>query len=187
MKALRFYGKEDLRLVDVVEPEPSSGEVKIRVKVSGICRSDLHEYTSGPMGLPLKPHPRTGKAVPDITLGHEFSGEIVQIGPGVSGFASGDRVTVRPSRPCCHCKFCREGKPTLCPYVAFLGINDNGAFAPYIVTQASTVYKIPRGMSYEQASFCEHLAVAVHGVRKGQIGLNTTVAITGAGPIGLFK
>jgi (R,R)-butanediol dehydrogenase / meso-butanediol dehydrogenase / diacetyl reductase len=186
MKALRFYGKEDMRLIDVVVPEPTSGEVQIRVKASGICGSDLHEYTSGPMGLPVKAHPRTGKRVPDITLGHEFSGEISKVSTDVTGFEIGDRVTVRPSLPCCQCKFCREGRPTLCPNVVFLGINDDGAFAPYLVTQAVMVYKIPKEMTYEQASFCEPLAVATHGVRKGQIGLNTTVAITGAGPIGLL-
>lgn len=186
MKALRFFGKEDMRLVDVVEPEPNSGEVQIRVKVCGICGSDLHEYTSGPMGLPLKPHPQTGKMVPDLTLGHEFSGEITKVSPDVTGFEIGNRVTIRPSLPCCQCKFCREGKPTLCPNVIFLGINDDGAFAPYIVAQASTVYRIPREMTYDQASFCEPLAVAAHGVRKGSVGLGTIVAITGAGPIGLL-
>jgi (R,R)-butanediol dehydrogenase/meso-butanediol dehydrogenase/diacetyl reductase len=186
MEALRFYGKEDIRLVDVVEPEPTSGEVQIRVKASGICGSDLHEYTNGPMGLPVKPHPRTGKKVPDLTLGHEFSGEITRISPDVIGFTAGDRVTVRPSLPCGQCKFCREGKPTLCPNVTFLGINGDGAFAPYIVAKASTVYKIPQEMTYEQASFCEPLAVAAHGLRKGSVGLGTTVAITGAGPIGLL-
>lgn len=186
MKALKFFAKEDIRLLEVPDPVAGPGKVKVKVRQSGICGSDVHEYTDGPRGTPTRPHPVTGKMVPDITLGHEFSGEIAAIGTGVTGFTVGDRVTVCPSLPCRQCKFCKEGRPTLCDNIVFLGLSDDGAFAEYVIAPASAVYLLPDDMTYERAAFCEPLAVSIHGVRLGQIGLGANVAVTGAGTIGLL-
>jgi len=186
MKALKFISKENLQLVDVPEPEPGSRQVKIKVKQAGICGTDLHQYTDGPIGLLRRPIPIAEKVIRHITLGHEFSGEITKIAPDISEFQPGDRVAVQPLIPCGQCKYCREGKPSLCSDVVFLGLNDDGAFAEYIVAPVNTINKLPDSMSYEQAAFCEPLAVSVHGVRMGKVSLGSTVAITGAGTIGLL-
>ena len=103
MKALRFHAARDLRIEDVAEPPPPVvGEVCFRVATCGICGTDLHEYVAGPIVTPVEPHPLTGAKNPQI-LGHEFSGEVVAVGPGVTSVAVGDRVAMMPLAYCGHC------------------------------------------------------------------------------------
>lgn len=96
MKALRWHGQKDIRLEDIPETELCPGWVKLRVKWCGICGTDLHEYLGGPIFIPAgEPYPLTGEQAP-ITLGHEFSGEVVEVADDVTNFKAGDRVTVEP-------------------------------------------------------------------------------------------
>jgi len=124
--------------------------------------------------------------IPDITLGHEFAGEIVEIGNQVTGFSPGDRVAIRPSMPCGHCRSCTTGKPNLCISQDFMGLTSDGGYAEFIKVPVNTLYLLPDSVSFEEATFCEPLAVAMHGVNRGGIGLGSNVAITGAGTIGLL-
>ena len=186
MKAARWYGPKDMRVENVPDlPAPAEGCVKIKIKWCGICGSDLHEYIMGPISVPLKePHVVTGKKAP-LTLGHEFSGEIVEVGKGVTNYAKGDKVTANPFIGCGKCYMCRTNRPLSCEYVALYGLMDDGAFAEYLNVPADQVIKLPDDMSYELAALVEPLAVAVHAVRTGNVLVGQTVAVFGAGPIGL--
>lgn len=122
MKALRWHGVKDLRLENIDEPRPAQGKVKIKVEWCGICGSDLHEYTAGPIFIPVQaPHPLTGEQAP-IVMGHEFSGQVVEVGEGVTRFQAGDRVVVEPIYACGHCEACKQGKYNLCDQMGFLGL-----------------------------------------------------------------
>ncbi|AOT70864.1 2,3-butanediol dehydrogenase [Geosporobacter ferrireducens] len=186
MKAAVWYGKKDVRIMDVPEPSaPGEGKVKIKVHWCGICGSDLHEYLVGPIFIPTtEPHPLTGDVAP-VILGHEFSGEIVEIGPGVTNFKVGDRVAPDACQVCHKCYACKIGKYNVCDQLAFTGLMTNGAFAEYVVVPEYTLYKIPDNMSYETAALLEPLAVGVHAVRQAPIALGESVVIFGAGTIGL--
>lgn len=186
MKAAVWYGPKDVRVEEVPEPpSPASGEVKIKVHWCGICGSDLHEYLAGPIFIPTKePHPLTGKKAPMI-LGHEFSGEIVEVGKAIRDIEVGDRVTASASRWCGECFWCRRGETILCEKNAATGMMADGAFAEYVNIPAYDIYKLPSGLSYEEAALTEPLAVGVHAMRKASIRPGDDVVIVGAGTIGL--
>ncbi len=186
MKALRWHGQRDVRVDNVPEPMQGKGEVKIKVKWCGICGSDLTEYKSGPMLIPAKkPHPRTGRQAP-IIMGHEFSGEAVGIGEGVTRVAVGDRVTVWPLLPCYECHWCRRGRYNECLQLATIGIGADGGFAEYVVVPERNVHKLPDGVSYEMGAVAEPLAVAVRAGLRGDITLGDQVVVIGAGTLGLL-
>jgi len=186
MKAAVWYGKKDVRVMNVPEPSnPKEGWVKIKVQWCGICGSDLHEYLSGPIFIPVNtPHPLSGRQAP-IILGHEFSGDIVDIGPGVNNIKIGDRVVSDACQVCWECDRCKEGKYNLCSKLAFTGLMTDGAFAEYVNVPAYTIYKIPKNMSYEVGALIEPLAVGVHAVSNNMKEGNTVVVV-GAGTIGLM-
>ncbi|AKL94002.1 (R,R)-butanediol dehydrogenase BdhA [Clostridium aceticum] len=185
MKAAVWYGKKDVRIMEVPEPPaPGKGKVKIKVQWCGICGSDLHEYLAGPIFIPTEPHPLTGDTAP-IILGHEFSGEIVEIGPGVEGFKVGDRVAPDACQVCHICNPCKIGKYNVCEKLAFTGLMTNGAFAEYVVVPDYTLYKIPDNMTYETAALLEPISVGIHAVRQAPILQGENVVIFGAGAIGL--
>lgn len=99
MKAARWHNQKDIRIENIDEPKAEPGKVKIKVKWCGICGSDLHEYLGGPIFIPVgKPHPLTNEMAP-VTMGHEFSGEVVEVGEGVKNYSVGDRVVVEPILP----------------------------------------------------------------------------------------
>jgi threonine dehydrogenase-like Zn-dependent dehydrogenase len=110
MKAARFHAREDVRIDDIPEPEPTDGTVKIKVDWCGICGTDLHECLEGPIFTPVtgSPHPLTGEVAP-VQLGHEFAGHITEVGSGVTGFSEGDAVAVEPTLFCGRCAECRAG------------------------------------------------------------------------------
>ncbi len=186
MKALRWHGQRDIRVEEVPEPSPVNGEVKVKVKWCAICTSDIHEFTSGPILIPTKrPHPLTGRQAP-ITLGHEFSGDVVEIGSGVTGTNVGDRVTLRPTLPCYDCYWCRQGRHILCNRLATLGEGADGGFAEYVVARSDTVYILPEKVTYEMAALSEPSAAAVHACKRARLSPGDSVAVVGAGPIGLL-
>jgi (R,R)-butanediol dehydrogenase/meso-butanediol dehydrogenase/diacetyl reductase len=186
MKAAVWYKKEDLRVEDLPEPEAGPGQVKLRIKVCGICGSDLHEYRSGPYLIPRKPHPLTHRAGGPIVLGHEFTGEVVSWGAGVTHLAPGDRVVVRPLIYCGSCYYCKRGQHLMCTSLGTYGLAEHGAFAEYAVFHAASIHRLPHEVTDEAGAFVEPLAVAVHAVKKSRMGIGDTVAVIGAGPIGLL-
>lgn len=186
MKAALWYGIKDVRLENIEEPKVTKGNVKIKVKWCGICGSDLHEYLGGPIFIPTdKPHP-ISKEVAPVVLGHEFSGEIVEVGEGVTNLNIGDRVAVEPIVACGTCPACQEGKYNLCSSLGFHGLcGGGGGFAEYTVFPAKFVHKIPDGLSFEKAALIEPIAVAIHSLRVGKFMTGQSAIVLGAGPIGL--
>lgn len=186
MKAAVWYGKKDVRVMDVPEPpSPAPGWVKIKVHWCGICGSDLHEYLAGPIFIPVDaPHPLSGAKAP-IILGHEFSGEIVEIGEGVKGWNVGDRVAPEASQRCGECYLCKRNMYNICDVLAFTGLMIDGAFAEYVNVPANTLFKIPDGVSMEAGSLFEPMSVGVHAVNRAPLLAGDKVVIFGAGTIGL--
>ncbi len=184
MKALKWFGQKDIRIVEAEKPVPGKGEVLVKVMAAGICGTDLHEYEAGPIFIPVTPHPITGKKAP-VILGHEFSGIIETVGEGVTGWAEGDHVTADACIACGECAYCKQGSYNLCDNLGFTGLADDGAFAEYIRVPAYQLYKLAPGMSFEAGAVIEPAAVGVHAVKKGRLSLGESVVIIGAGTIGL--
>ena len=186
MKAARWYKAHDIRIDDIEEPEVSAGKVKIKVAWTGICGSDLHEYLAGPIFVPVdKPHKISHDIAP-IVMGHEFSGEVVEVGAGVSKFKAGDRVVVEPILACRECEACREGKYNLCGDLGFHGLSGGGGFSSFTMVDEHMVHRMPDGLSYEQGALVEPAAVALHAVRMSKLKAGDKAAVFGAGPIGLL-
>jgi (R,R)-butanediol dehydrogenase/meso-butanediol dehydrogenase/diacetyl reductase len=186
MKAAVWHNQRDIRVENVPEPMPASGEVKLRIKACGICGSDLHEYRSGPFLIPKKPHPLTGKAGGPLILGHELSGQIVEVGPAVRGWGIGERVSVNPLIYCGSCHYCRKGLHIMCTKLGTYGLAADGGFAEYAVFRESALIKLPDTLTDEMGAFVEPLAVALHAVKRANLKLGDTAAVIGAGPIGLL-
>ncbi len=184
MKAGLIYGKKDLRIESVPVPEVTKGKAKIEIAYAGICGSDLHIYHDGAM-LEEEEHPLSKKK-PPIILGHEFSGTVVEIGKGVTNVSPGDKVTVEPFIYCGTCEYCKKGNYNFCEFFGSLGVNDDGGFAEYCVTDARYLHKLPENMSLKEGALVEPVAVAVHAVRQSGLKVGESVAIFGAGPIGLL-
>lgn len=186
MKAVLWYGKNDVRVEEIEEPKVTENDVKVKVKWCGICGSDLHEYLGGPIFIPVdKPHPLTGNTAP-VVLGHELSGEVVETGSNVTKFKIGDRVIVEPMVVCGKCPACLEGKYNLCESLGFHGLcGSGGGFAEFTVFSQEYIHKIPDTMSYEDAAIVEPITVALHAVRVSNFNAGETALVLGAGPIGL--
>ncbi|MGL4287453.1 MAG: 2,3-butanediol dehydrogenase [Phreatobacter sp.] len=189
MKALRFHAARDLRLEDVPAPSPAPGpgEVLIRNRFCGICGTDLHEYASGPIFIPVEPHPFTKAHGPQI-LGHEFGGEVVAVGPGVTAAKPGDRVSVQPLiMPRSGDYFADRGLFHLSPRLTLAGLSwPWGGMAGYALLNDYNVHVIPDAMSDEEAALVEPSAVAVYACDRGGVTAGSSVLVTGAGPIGIL-
>jgi (R,R)-butanediol dehydrogenase/meso-butanediol dehydrogenase/diacetyl reductase len=177
MKALRWFGRRDLRYVDAPEPVPGPGQLKIKVKLAGICGTDLKEYALGPVMIPADRVP--------LTVGHEFAGEVAAPGPGVTGFRAGDRVTGVGYHYCGECYVCKRGLYNICVNQGFTGLFSDGCMAEYFNIPAYACYRLPDAVSDEAGAMVEPLAVALHAVRQGGVQTGDTVAVVGDGTIGL--
>jgi (R,R)-butanediol dehydrogenase/meso-butanediol dehydrogenase/diacetyl reductase len=187
MQALRYHGAGDVRLEEVDEPSTGSGEVKIAVGWCGICGTDIGEYEAGPLGIPTleNPHPLTGESLP-LTMGHEYSGRIVEVGDDVSSVAVGDAVAVEPLITCGACPACRAGQYNLCPQFGAVGLQGwGGGFAEFSVLPARMVHRLPEGLTEEQAALAEPITVGWHGAQKAGFRAGQTALVVGAGPIGI--
>jgi (R,R)-butanediol dehydrogenase / meso-butanediol dehydrogenase / diacetyl reductase len=185
MRALRFHGARDLRIEERAEPpEPGVDEVVVRVVTCGICGTDLHEYTAGPIVTPVEPHPLTGAQNPQI-LGHEFAGDVVAVGAGVTRVAEGVRVAIMPLAYCGHCAYCRRGLQHLCTMMACVGLSHAwGGMAEFATVAEYQVVPLPEGVTYRQGAVIEPTAVAAYGVERAGVAPGDRVLVTGAGPIG---
>jgi (R,R)-butanediol dehydrogenase/meso-butanediol dehydrogenase/diacetyl reductase len=177
MKALRWYGRKDLRYVDIPEPSPGPGQLKIKVALAGICGTDLKEYAVGPVMIPPDKVP--------LTMGHEFAGKVAALGKGVTGFRVGDRVSGVGNWYCGECYVCKKGLYNLCVNQGFTGLFSDGCMAEYFVIPAYACYHMPDSVSDEVGALVEPLAVGLHAVRQGKVQPGDTVAIAGDGTIGL--
>ena len=181
MDAYVLYGPKDLRRERRREHSPGPGEVLLEVRRVGICGSDVHYYE----------HFRIGQFVPraPLVLGHEFSGDVVAVGDGVTGPSIGDRVTTEPSIECRRCAACREGRYNLCTDLRFIGTaatipHIDGAFAERIVVPADHCYLLGPTLDYGAGALVEPLAVGAQAVRRAGRVAGCRVLITGGGTIG---
>ena len=175
MKAAVLHRVKDLRVEDVDMPKIADDEVLIKVEAAGICGTDIHIYLG-----------EWRTSIP-IILGHEFSGVIADIGRDVEAFKVSDRVVVEPNIICGSCRFCRMSERNyFCENLEATGVTINGAFAEYVKTKGRNVYRIPHKISFEKAALIEPLACCIRGIDQAKIKAGDTVAIIGAGPIGLI-
>ena len=175
MKALVLHAVGDLRYEEAPTPEPGAGEVLVRVAYCGVCGSDIPRiFAKGTYRFPL-------------ICGHEFAGVVEQCGEGVTQFAPGVRVTVFPLMWCGRCSACEKGRYVQCEAYDYLGSRRDGAFAEYVVAPARNLLRVPEGVSLQEAAMTEPASVALHALRRaGGCQPGETVAIFGAGPIGLM-
>lgn len=176
MKASYYQGHKTLTTGDAPRVPPGPGEVRINVAYCGICGTDLHIY-QGHMDKRVK--------IPQI-MGHEMSGTIAEIGEGVTGWAVGEQVVVRPLDPCGECPACRAGHSHICYRLKFLGIDTPGAFQAGWTVPAHTLHRIPADMPLDRAALIEPVAVACHCVRRGGVKAGEFAAVIGGGPIGML-
>lgn len=188
MKAVRYYGKEDVRIDDVEEPELTPGTVKIEPAFNGICGSDLSLYFSGvipPAPSADEPHPLSGETLP-VIFGHEFSGVVEAVADDVEHVAVGERVVVEPLMVDGTCEACQQGRYNLCENMGFIGISGRGGgLSEHIVVEKRWVHSVG-DLPLDQAALIEPLAVATHAVNKTPVLQGQTAVVGGAGPIGLL-
>jgi L-iditol 2-dehydrogenase len=172
-----FYEPGDVRMEDVAAPEAGPGEVLVHIGAALTCGTDVKTYRRG--------HPTLFEELPS-PFGHEFGGTIEAVGEGVEEWRPGTRVVAANSAPCNRCYYCKVGDQSMCENLSFL----NGAFAEYIVVPSrileQNLYEIPEVMEFSRAALLEPLACAVHGVVRTPISTGDTVAVIGAGQIGLM-
>ncbi len=177
MKAAMLYGIKDLRVEEVEKPRVEVGEVLVKVKAATTCGTDLKIFQRGYVEKVIK--------LPTI-FGHEWAGEVVEVSEDLEWPTKGMRVRAGNSAPCLHCMMCQKGKYNLCENMIWLW----GAYAEYIKVSARMVLvnmqEIPEHVSFEEAAITEPLACVLHGVEEADVKLGDTVAIIGAGPIGLL-
>lgn len=185
MKALVFHGRDDLRYEDFPEPARlKEGEVRIRVRASGLCHTDFNEIRNGPLYVSSAPHARTGRSIP-LVLGHEFAGDVIETGPGVTRIRTGDRVAVNAVDACRQCWFCRRSLYALCPSAAYIGFGRDGGYAESAVVPADCCYVLPPKVSYRAGSLAEPLSVALHAIHNTGLEIGSRTAVIGAGTVGL--
>ena len=185
MRAAMYYGNHKLEIEDIPEPTLSAGQVKVRVSRNGICGTDLHEYYDGPIFIPPdQPHPLTGKSMP-LVIGHEFSGVVTEVGPGVTDVNERDRVAIEPIYRCGHCRPCKTGRYNLCNSVGFHGLMADGGMAEYTVVPQDQIHQLPNSIPLEMGALVEPMSVAYHAVILGEVNDQSQALIYGAGPIGI--
>ena len=175
MDALNFYAKRDIRFEETAEPViEKDNEVKIKVKAVGICGSDIHRYAL------------LGPYVPGTVWGHEFAGEVVEVGSAVKKVKVGEKVTACPALYCGECDFCKKAVFAQCEHLGVIGQYHPGAFAEYIVMPEENVVPVPEKVPYDHAAMVEPSCVVVHGLYKVNLDPGESVAVVGCGTIGLL-
>ena len=180
MKALQLVEYGRFEMTELPVPEIADDEVLIKVVACGICGSDVHGMDGS-----------TGRRIPPIVMGHEAAGEIVQLGSKVEGWSIGDRVTFESVIFCNKCEYCLKGQSNLCNSRQVFGVSCSefkrqGAFADYLAVHARSLFRLPDGLTYEQAAMVEPVTVALHAVDRAQIKPGDRVVVVGVGMIGLL-
>lgn len=179
LKAAMFYGLRDLRVENVPDPgPPGPGEVLAKVRAATTCGTDLKRYTRG--------HVLAHAEGPSV-FGHEWAGDVLEVGEGVTKFKKGMRVTSGNTVPCFQCEYCKTGRYSICPNKTSYG---TGTYAEFLKIPAPLVthvmFEIPKNLTYEEAACIEPFACPIHGLDQTPIKIADKVAIIGAGPIGLM-
>lgn len=174
MKASVLVDDRKLEYQDVTVEEVKSGDVKIAVKFTGICGSDVPRVL------------KHGARFYPIILGHEFSGEVTEVGNSVTSVKPGDHVVGIPLMPCFECDDCKKGNFSLCKHYNFVGSRRNGSYAEEIVLPENNVFKISNDIPYDKAVFFEPITVAYHAILQSKFEPNKAAAVLGDGTIGLF-
>jgi L-iditol 2-dehydrogenase len=176
-RAAILYAPGDVRVEDVARPSPGPREVLVEVRSVGVCGSDVHYYEHGRIGPFVVEQP--------LILGHESMGIVVELGSEASGHRLGERVALEPGIPCGRCRECRHGRYNLCPHVEFFATPPiNGAFARYVAIHEDFAFALPDSLTDDQGALMEPLSVGLWACWKGRVGPDTSVLVTGAGPIG---
>ena len=179
MRVAELIARREFRIHEASLPEPGPGEVRVRVEAVGVCGSDLHSYGEGGVGDTPCRYP--------MVLGHEPAGTVLHTGPGVTGWQTGDRAAFEPAIYCYHCEFCRSGRHNVCARIRFMSMpGEPGFFREYANLPAANLLPIPPRMSFPLATVAEPLAVVLHSMKFAAVALGETVAVFGAGPIGLL-
>lgn len=175
LKALNLYGVQDLRFEESPRPViQDEHDVIIKVKAAGICGSDLSRYQ------------KLGPYVEGMTFGHEFSGEVVEVGPGVQRFKPGDRVGACPTFVCGKCEPCKSGYPSQCSELHVIGAKQPGSFAEYVKLPEDHLLHLPDEVDFETAALLEPSCVVAHGLYRANVQPGADIAIMGVGSIGLL-
>lgn len=178
MKAAVLTGPKKIELQERDLPKVGDNEILLKVRAVGVCGSDIAYYGRGMADVP-----------PPIVLGHEFTGEIVELGriaKGLGLLKEGDRVVVEPVQACGVCQPCKKAMPNLCAKPTVLGVNVDGGFAEYCKAFYNYVHPLPDNVSYEEGAFTEPLACAIYGVKKMKVSPGDFCVVIGPGPIGLM-
>src|SRR5579872_4842519 len=173
MKAAAFKKQDEVGIIDAPMPRAGAGEVILKIHDCGICGSDLHVVQFGTIR-------------PESILGHEFCGEITEVGVGVRGFHVGERVAALPWITCGECEACFRGEGYHCRRNRVLGLGQlPGGYAEYVMCGERSLLKLPDKVSSREGALVEPLAVGLHGVNRARIKPGTGCVVMGAGPIGL--
>lgn len=181
MKAALLYGEGDLRLEEIAVPPVEPHGVLLKVLLCGICGSDARMFFTGP----------TSRYINPVILGHELTGEIVEVGDRVEDYAPGDVVTLAPIMPCMRCPACARGQDNLCENGRVVGCNVHGGMAEYVYVPAQMVrvgglVKLPPEVDHRGAALTELVGCCLHGLRQMRVEPGDRVMIIGDGPIGLI-
>ncbi len=181
MKSMQLTGIRQMQMMEVETPKiVHPTDVLIKMKVLGVCGSDIHYYVSGKIGSQVVKYP--------FPVGHEGAGEVVEIGTAVTHVKVGDRIAIEPAMPCFKCDQCVAGRLHTCRNLKFLGCpgQADGCLSEYIVMPETSCFRIPDSMSYDQAAISEPLAIGVYAVRLAKMDFKgKSVGILGFGPIGM--
>jgi L-iditol 2-dehydrogenase len=179
MKVARLTGIREMKQFEVTEPEITKPtDVKIRMKVMGVCGSDIHYFNHGNIGTQIVSYP--------FTVGHEGAGIVAKVGSEVTIVKPGDRIAIEPSMPCFKCDQCLSGRHHTCRKITFLGNpgQSEGLMAEYIVMPETNCIPIPDSLSFDEAAITEPLAIGVYAVQQSGSVKGKSIGILGAGPIG---
>jgi (R,R)-butanediol dehydrogenase/meso-butanediol dehydrogenase/diacetyl reductase len=179
MKAAAFVAPGKMEVRDFPEPAPAEGEVVVDIAYSGVCGSDIHEYTSHQPSM-------RGAGVFQPIMGHEFTGVVSVLGPGVTSVAVGDPVVVHPGGSCGDCYYCNSGVSNLCSEQIGTGYRKPGGYAERVAVRADQALKLPDASWLEKAALTEPLGVALRALNRGGLAPGETLFVAGAGPIGLL-
>ncbi len=174
MRTARFMDVGKVEFADEPSLKTPADEVLIDVKASGICGTDYHIFEGSVKGL----------VEHGTVLGHEFAGEVVEIGSHVTTLKVGDRIAVEPNLYCGACHYCRNAKKHFCENWKAIGLSRDGGFAEQCLIPLQAAYKMPAGLSFEAAAFFEPMACVLHGIEQANVQVGETVVLQGAGSIG---